>query len=535
VRLLLIALAAVAAGLTACRPPASSPPPETQKEWFTDIAADAGIQFRHNPKTEGKFYMPEIMGSGCALFDLDNDGDLDVFLVQASGPHRLYRNDGKGRFNEVPDAGGIVNGSIYGMGVAAADFDNDGFVDLLVTGFGGNGSALYRNNGGTGTFTNVTAASPDFAFLKDRWSTSAAFFDYDRDGWLDLVILNYIDYSIRANKACYAPTGELDYCTPRVYQSLPAHLFHNDKGRGFKRVAGAFDKATGPGLGVLPIDANQDGWPDLFIANDSMANHLWINQRDGTFKEQALETGLAYGEEGLAKAGMGVAAGDYDNDGDEDLLVLNLMREGATLFRNDGPSKGFIDASQASGIHALTLPWTGFGVAWQDFDRDGLLDLFVANGAVTRREDQRGQNYPFAERNLVLQQRPAGRFSEIPYPQNGIARGASFGDIDNDGDTDVLLNMNNGPARLLRNNSSGGNWIAVHGLKEGSRVELRSGGLQIRYARSSGSYLSASPLVSHFGVGAAAGVESITIKDPNGQILHFVRNPALNKDLRLPR
>jgi enediyne biosynthesis protein E4 len=528
-KVLLVLAAAV--GLTACGS-ASRPPEKT--EWFTDIAATAGVHFHHNPKAEGKFYMPEIMGSGCVLFDFDNDGDLDVFLVQSSGPHRLYRNNGNASFSEIPNAGGILNRSLYGMGVATADFDNDGFLDLLITGFGGNGNALYRNNKGNGTFTEVTPASPDLA-LMDRWSTSAAFLDYDRDGWLDLVILNYIDYSIRANKACSAPTGELDYCTPRVYQPLPAHLFHNDKGRGFQRVAAAFDKATGPGLGVVQIDANQDGWPDLFIANDSMANHLWINQRDGTFKEQALETGLAYGEEGLAKAGMGVAAGDYDNDGDEDLLVLNLMREGATLFRNDGPSRGFSDASQASGIHALTLPWTGFGVAWQDFDRDGLQDLFLANGAVTRREDQRGQPYPFSERNLVLQQRPAGLFSEIPYPQYGIARGAAFGDIDNDGDIDVLLNMNNGPARLLRNNSANGNWIAVHGLKEGSRVELMAGGQQTRYVRSSGSYLSASPSIAHFGVGAVTSVESITVKDPNGQVLHFVRNPALNRAVRISR
>jgi hypothetical protein len=287
---------------------------------------------------------------------------------------------------------------------------------------------------------------------------------------------------------------------------------------------------------VVSIDVNQDGWPDLFVANDSMANHLWINQRNGTFTEQALESGVAYGQEGLAKAGMGVAAGDYDNDGDEDLIVLNLMREGATLLRHDGLSKGFSDVSQPSGIYALTVPWTGFGVAWQDFDRDGLLDIFIANGAVTRREDQRGQPYPFAEQNLVLKQSGGGRFVPIPTPLPGIARGAAFGDIDKDGDIDVLLNLNNGEARLLRNDAPKGNWIAVSGPAEGSRVELKAPGVpvQVRWIRSSGSYLSASPAIAHFGLGTVSAVESISVWTPQGGLQQLIRDTALNRTVKIP-
>lgn len=492
------------------------------REWFRDVAAESGIRFEHVTGASGQFYMPEIMGSGCALLDYDNDGDLDALLIQGDpkgGPHRLFRNDGNLHFTDVTAQAGLdkrpPNSSTHGMGAATADFDRDGHVDLLITALGGN--TLYRNNG-NGTFTDVTAASPDLV-LKDRWSTSAAFFDYDRDGWEDLVILNYIDYSYAGNKTCNAPTGETDYCTPRAYRALSPRLFHNDAGAKFTEAKSAgLYSATGPGLGVVPIDANNDGWLDLFVANDSMANHLWINRKNGTFEESALQFGVAYGEEGLAKAGMGVAPGDYDNDGDEDLLVLNLMREGATLFRNDGGGKGYTDVTQVSGLHAITLPWTGFGVAWQDFDRDGRLDLFIADGAVTRREEQRGQPYPFSERNLVIRQTDTGKFEEIPSPATGVSRGAAFGDIDNDGDVDILVNVNHGQARLLRNDAAPGrNWIAFDfpGAPEMSQVELRVTGMpvQTRWIRSSGSYLSASSRRVVFGLGdLKASVQSVTLR-----------------------
>ncbi len=472
--------------------------------------------------------MPEIMGSGCALLDYDGDGDLDVLVLQAGQGSRLYRNElipsGKLQFTDVTREAGFDYAG-YGMGVATGDFDNDGRVDVLITGFGGN--SLYRNAGG-GVFRNVTAESPAVA-LPGRWSTGAAFFDYDRDGRQDLVILNYLDYSIANNKRCTAPTGEVTYCTPKVYPPTSAHLFHNEGGR-FVDVTkkSGIDRALGRGLGVAVFDANGDGWPDIFVANDASANHLWINQRNGTFLERALESGVAYSEEGVAKAGMGVAVGDYDNDGDEDLLVLNLMREGATLFQNDGHGN-FNDVSLRTGIHALTFQYTGFGTGWFDFDNDGWVDLFLAHGAVTLREEQRGQPYPFLEKNLLIRN-PAGqgRFVDESanagpvFGQAGVSRGAAFGDIDNDGSVDMLVTANNGPARILRNNRPHRNWLSVQidgpGLGIGARVTVKPAGLPelSRWVHTDASYLSASDPRVHFGLGDATRIERVTVYWPDG-------------------
>jgi hypothetical protein len=498
--------------LAGCR--VAEPPPETP--WLTTTP----LPFQHSSGANGDFNLPEIMGSGVALFDYDGDGDLDIFLLQghpAAGSNRLLRNDA-GQFTEVTAAAGLLRTN-YGMGAATADFDNDGDIDLLVTAFGGN--RLYRNNG-NGTFSDVTAQSPAVA-LTGLWSTSATFFDYDNDGWQDLVILNYVDYQLAANKRCQAPTGEPDYCTPRVYRSLPSHLFHNDRGRFTDVTARAgLDRAAGPGLGVVAFDANQDGFLDIFVANDSAANHLWLNSGQGTFAEQALAHGLAYGENGLAKAGMGVALGDFDNDGDEDLLVLNLMREGATLFANSGQGD-FTDVSARTGIHALTYLFTGFGAGWLDIDRDGRLDLFLANGAVTRREEQRGQPQPFLEHNLLLRQLN-GRFEDVTAPTLktlGIHRAAAFGDLDNDGDIDIVVNVNNGAALLLTNHASvRKQWLKVD-APIGSRVELKSAGLpgQVRYVRTDSSYLAASDPHVIFAVGLQ--IESLIVRPPGQPAVTF--------------
>ncbi|MFN0103495.1 MAG: FG-GAP repeat domain-containing protein [Bryobacteraceae bacterium] len=478
----------------------------TVEPWLTAVP----LPFTHFSGAAGAYYMPEIMGSGAALIDYDNDSDLDIFLLQghpSGGSNTLLRND-MGRFTDATRQAGLEH-SNYGMGAATADFNNDGFTDLLVTAF--NGNRLYRNNGNA-TFSDIT---PDSLKLPNQWSTSASFFDYDNDGWRDLVILNYIDYQFATNKRCQAPTGETDYCTPRAYRAVPSHLFHNDKGRFTDVTAtSGFDKAAGPALGVVAFDANNDGYLDLFVANDSSANHLWMNGKNGTFSEQALQLGVAYSENGLAKAGMGVALGDYDNDGDEDLLVLNLMHEGATLFSNSGRGD-FTDVSVSTGIHNLTYLFTGFGAGWFDVDRDGYLDLFLANGAVTRREEQRGQRHPFLEKNLLLRQ-SNGRFENVAIPaleRPGIHRAAAFGDIDNDGDIDIVVNVNNGEAFLLFNTTPARNWLAV-AAPPGSRVELKSTGLpiQIRYARTDSSYLAANDARVHFAAGTA--IESLTIKAP---------------------
>jgi len=499
----------------------SSPPP-TARPYFAEVE----LPFTHSSGAKGDFYMPEIMGSGVALLDYDGDGDLDIFLLQghpSAGSNELLRNE-RGTFAKVTREAGLEHTN-FGMGAATADFDQDGHTDLLITGFGGN--RLYRNQG-DGTFRDVTALSPSIQ-LPGRWSTSASFFDYDNDGWQDLVILNYLDYQFAGNKRCTAPTGELDYCTPRAYRAATSHLFHNQRGR-FEEVTtrAGLDKAAGPALGVVAFDANQDGFLDLFVANDSAANHLWINSGRGTFSEQALQSGVAYSENGLAKAGMGVALGDYDNDGDEDLLVLNLMREGATLFANSGHGE-FVDVSARTGIHALTYLFTGFGAGWLDFDRDGHLDLFLANGAVTRREEQRGQPQPFLERNLLLRQ-ANGRFEKAAEPaleRLGIYRSAAFGDLDNDGDLDVVITANNGRARLLMNTAAKGNWLGVASLA-GARVELETVGRprQVRYVRTDSSYLAASDSRVFFAAGE--GMIRLTIKVPGRPPLTY--GPA---DLRM--
>jgi len=510
--------------LISCRPPAQN----ATKPWFEDVAIPAGIRFVHDPHATGQFYMPEIMGSGCALLDYDGDGDLDVLLLNAGPGSRLYRNElipsGKLRFTDVTREAGFDYAG-YGMGVATGDFDNDGRVDILITGYGGN--ALYRNLG-NGAFKNVTAENPEIV-LPGRWSSGAAFFDYDRDGRQDLIILNYLDYSTVNNKRCFAPTGEVTYCAPKVYPPASAHLFHNENGRfvDVTRQSG-IDRALGRGLGVAVFDADGDGWPDILVANDASANHLWINQRDGTFVERALQSGVAFSEEGVAKAGMGVAVGDYNNDGADDIVVLNLMREGASLFQNDGHGS-FTDMSLKAGIHALTFPYTGFGAGWLDFDNDGWLDLFLANGAVTLREEQRGQPYPFLERNLLLRNAgDQGRFTDASdkagaaFAQLGVSRGAAFGDIDNDGAVDILVAVNNGPARILRNNLPSGSWLAIQvdgpGLGIGARVAVKPKGFSELWRRvhTDSSYLSASDPRVHFGLGGATQIERVTIYWPDG-------------------
>lgn len=551
----------VALLFAACSRPERVPaPPST--ELFREIAAETGLRFRHFTGATGRRYLPEIMGSGCALFDYDSDGDLDVYVVQGAmlepgktglealfpppagqpAGNRLFRNElvpsGKLRFTDVTeDSGAAVNG--YGMGVAVGDYDNDGRPDLYVTNFGEN--ALLHNEG-NGKFKDVTRAA---RAGDPRWSTGAAFFDYDRDGDLDLFVTNYVDFTLRGNKICHATTGEVDYCTPRAYSFLTDRLFRNEGNGTFSDVSisSRTGSLKGPGLGVAICDVNLDGWPDIFVANDSAANFLWINRKDGTFREQALEAGVAYAQDGMAKAGMGVAAGDFDNDGDEDILVVNLVAEGATLFRNDGGQ--FQDASLRHGIGAATMGATGFGAGWLDYDNDGALDLFIANGAVTMIGEQRGAPYPFAQRNLLLRNPgPTRRFEDVTdragaslaHPE--VGRGAAFGDIDNDGDIDILVSNNNGSLRLLRNETgSRSNWFEARliGTKSnrmaiGARVALflRDRPPLWRHADTASSYLSASDSRAHFGIGGHSRIERLEVCWPSG-LVEIWPNPPLNR------
>lgn len=516
---------------------------------FREAAAETGLDFHHFTGATGEFYMAEIMGAGCALFDYDGDGDLDVYLLQGTmldekkrpsealfppprdwkGGNRLFRNEliptGKLRFTDVTERAGV--GYVgYGMGAAVGDYDKDGDLDLYVTNFGSN--VLYRNNG-DGTFTDVTRE----AGVDDpRWSTSAAFLDYDRDGDLDLFVTNYIDFTIRGNKRCYSPAGDPDYCSPASYGPVPDRLFRNEGNGKFTDVtqSSGIGARFGPGLGVSCADFNGDGWIDIYVANDGAANLLWFNQRDGTFKEDGLMAGAAYSADGVARAGMGIAAGDFDNDGDEDILVTNLTKEGSTLYRNDGRGN-FYDATIEFDLHQPSFLSTGFGVGWFDYDHDGFLDLFTANGAVTILETLRGKPYPFHQLNQLFHNEGRG-FREVtkvagPALQlSEVSRGAAFGDIDNDGDIDILVSNNNGPARLLLNEvGSQSHWLQVRleGVKDnrhgiGARVAvLRKNQKPLwRRVHADGSYLSASDLRVHFGLGADPKVEAVLVQWPSG-------------------
>lgn len=523
-----------------------------QTPLFRDATAEAGLQFHHFTGATGEYFMPEIMGSGCALFDYDGDGDLDVFLVQstllnptkemsaASFPppsswkpgHRLFRNElipsGKLRFTDVTTQAGI--GAIsYGMGAAVGDIDGDGDLDLYVTCYGSN--LLYRNNG-RGTFTDITQE----AGVDDpRWSTSAAFVDYDRDGDLDLYVANYVDFSVRGNKQCFSPAGELDYCSPAAYRPVPDRLFRNDGKGKFTDVSRetGIGAVAGPGLGVTCADFNGDGWPDIYVANDGAANLLWRNKGNGTFEEVGLLAGVAYGMDGIARAGMGATAGDFDNDGDEDILVTNLSREGSTLFQNDGRGN-FRDASADFRIAQSSFLSTGFGVGWFDYDNDGKLDLFAANGAVTMMPALRGSRYPFHQRNQLFHSedselRDVTTLAGPAFQLSEVSRGTAFGDVDNDGDVDLLVSNNNGSARLLLNEvatSPRHHWLAIklEGVKDnrhgiGALVTvLRKGQKPLwRYARTDGSYLSASSHDLHFGLGTSAATVDIGVKWLSGE------------------
>jgi hypothetical protein len=521
---------------------------------FVEAAAASGLSFTHVTGASGQYYMAEQMGAGGALFDYDNDGDLDVFLVQsgalapAGAPadgaaaepgaarqtSRLFRNDLKARpggppalqFTDVTEQAGI-HWSGYGMGVAVADYDNDGDLDLLLTSFGP--EALLRNNG-NGTFTDVTAES---GIGDPLWSTSAAFLDYDRDGDLDLFVANYLDFTLANNKACTDALGARDYCSPRAYRALPDRLYRNEGNGRFVDVseAAGITRAVGAGLGVTAGDYNGDGWPDLYVANDAMANQLWINQRNGTFADDGLLSGAGLNAAGNPEGSMGIASGDADADGDEDLFITNIIGETFAFYQNDGRGT-FEDVRRQRGLAQPTAASTGFGTDWIDYDNDGWLDLFIANGAVNIVEAQRGQPRPFLMKNQLFRNTGDGRFVETgatagpAFARADIARGAAFGDVDNDGDVDILVTNNGAPVRLLLNQTAGRHWIQIRlaqpsgnrfGVGAWAGVERRGRPTQWRRVKTDGSYLSASDLRLHVGLGEASAVDGVTVRWPDGE------------------
>ena len=518
---------------------------------FRDVASEVGLDFFLYGGPTREHYMPEIIGAGVALFDYDNDGDLDVYLLQGGllNPsvrpllqpppgwkpgNRLFRNmlseTGKLHFVDVTEKAGV--GHIgFGMGVAVGDYDSDGYQDLYITNFGHN--VLYHNNG-NGTFTDVTGA----AGVDDpRWSTSAAWVDYDGDGRLDLFVCDYVDFTVQGNKRCYAPAGELDYCSPRAYDPLPSRLFRNLGNGRFEDVTATsgIGSRNGYGLGVICADFDHDGRMDIYVANDSAANYLWVNQGNGTFKEGALEAGLAYSADGLAKAGMGLAADDIDNDHHLEVIVTNLTGEGVTLFRSDG--KGFFDDATAQfRLAQATFGYTGYGVGFLDYDNDGLMDLFIANGAMTIIESLRARShtaYPYAQKNqLFHNQGPGNGFQDVTgvagpaFTPIEVGRGVAFGDVNNDGALDIVVTNENGPARLLLNEAGvQGHWLlvrltAAEGNRFGMGAEVglfRRGQPTLwRRAHTDGSMLSASDIRVHFGLGSSRRADAVVVRWPAG-------------------
>jgi hypothetical protein len=544
---------------------ALAPPQPNDRDWFVDRAAAAGLDFAYFNGMAGEFYFPEMMGGGVALLDYDNDGDLDIYFAQGqmlgSGKTvdqaiippraqplrgRLYRNDLTVRtdgtrelhFTEVTDKSGI-NATDYGMGVTTGDFNNDGCVDLYLTNFGAN--RLYRNNC-DGTFSDVSQAG---GVSDPGWSVSAAFVDYDRDGWLDLYVGHYVQYDIAADQRCTGLTGRRDYCTPAVYYARTDRLFHNQRNGTFVDVtAKALQGGPfGPALGISTADFNGDGWPDIYVANDGKANLLWINQKNGTFKNTGLLSGAALSADGRARGSMGVDAGDFDNDGDDDLFTTQLPTEGASLYVNDG-SGLFEDRSGASGLGSLTMGYTGFGTAWLDFDNDGWLDLLTADGSIEAQASRLSERFPYEERNLLLRNLRDGRFENVSAQAGAafavahVGRGAAFGDIDNDGDIDVVISNMHRPADLLINNvGNRRHWIGVRlsgcgtaGAPCRSPRDMIGAYVQIvrqsspplwRRARADGSYGSANDPRVIVGLGDSAEAPTARVTWPNGAVEQF--------------
>jgi hypothetical protein len=509
---------------------------QSLKVTFTDITAQAGITFKHVASPEKK-YIVESMSGGVAMFDYDNDGKLDIFLVNSLSvdlvkskgktKSQLYHNDGNGKFTEVGEKAGVSDVG-WGMGVAIGDYNNDGFDDIYVTCLGPD--HLFKNNG-NGTFTDVTVKA---GVSDPRWSTGASFFDYDHDGYLDLFVSNYVDFDIDhlpefgQGQTCTYKSIPVQ-CGPRGLKGAGDSLFHNNGDGTFTEVskkAGVSDPEGFYGLGVLTGDFDGDGWADIFVANDSTPNFYYHNNGDGTFKEMGFTAGTAVNENGSEQGSMGVTAGDYDHDGRLDIFITNFADEYNTLYHNDGPNS-FTDVSYAAKLAALSLPYVGWGTKFFDYDNDGWVDLLVVNGHV----------YPqlpnYRQPRLFHRNNRDGTFTEISAQFGSIftelhaSRGVAFGDIDNDGDIDILIADLDGPPQLLRNDNGNANnsiLIKTVGTKSnrdgiGARVKVVAGDLsQVDEVRSGDSYLSQSDMRLHFGLEKRTKVDSIEVRWPSGVV-----------------
>lgn len=516
---------------------------------LTDVTAQSGISFRHNSGAFGAKYLPETMGPGCAFFDYDADGWLDILLINGADwrnagsghKHRrstmkLYRNNRDGTFSDVTERAGLAV-EMYGLGVAIADYDNNGFPDIYVTGVGQN--RLFRNTG-RGAFVDVTA----HAGLAGRsaFSTSALWFDYDRDGHLDLFVCNYVQWSPEHDVFCSVDGRNKSYCTPEAYHGSTSWLFRNRGNGTFEDVtakSGIFDLSS-KALGVAMIDVDRNGWPGIFVANDTQPNKLYRNLRNGQFEDVAVHAGVAFSEDGKARAGMGVDIADFDNSGRQSIAITNFDDEMMALYRAKSPGI-FEDVAIPVGIGQPSRSRLGFGCAFFDADLDGWLDLAAVNGHIDQTVRNIAGNHGYAQPpHLFLNDRHGGFHDVAPYVGAGfaspkVARGLAIGDFDRDGDLDVLLTTNNGPAYLYRNDLRTGNrCIRLHlrGVKSnrdaiGAVVHLTTpDGTQSRVVHTGSSYLSQSELTLTFGLGHRDRADRLVIEWPSGAVQDFKSIPA---------
>jgi hypothetical protein len=503
---------------------------------FRDITRAAGLHFIHNNGAFGEKYLPETLGSGCAFLDYDNDGWQDIFLVNGkdwpghrrhhSTPH-LYHNNHDGTFTDVTSQAGL-SVELYGMGVAVGDYNNDGYDDLFITALGQ--SHLFRNNG-DGTFTDVTREAGLWG--PNEFSTSAAWVDYDRDGHLDLVVANYVQWSPETDLYCTLDGKTKSYCTPESYKGASIRLWHNRGDGTFEdatQKAGLYDPSS-KGLGVGILDANQDGWPDIVVANDTQPNKLYINNGNGTFTEKGVLAGIGFSEEGVARAGMGVDAADYDRSGYPSILITNFSNQMLALYHNERNGL-FVDEARQSEVGRTSLLTLGFGCFFFDYDQDGWFDIFVANGHIENEIQRVQKRVSYAEPPHLFHNLGRGKFEEVTAsmgPSLGVpkvARGAAYGDIDNDGDLDLLVTTNGGPAALFRNDGGTNHSLRVklvgtRSNRDGIGAVIRAtagGDSQWQMLRSGSSYLSSSELILTFGLGQHQQVGRLEVNWPSGQI-----------------
>ncbi|MFZ0638958.1 MAG: CRTAC1 family protein [Candidatus Acidiferrales bacterium] len=524
-----LAVTCLLAGLHAQKPPASP-------ILFQDVTRAAGIHFAHNNGAFGKMWLPEAMGPGVAFIDYNNDGWPDVLLINGKdwpghGTRHsymaLYRNNRDGTFTDVTRQAGL-DVEMYGMGVAVGDYNNDGCDDIFVTALGQ--SHLFRNNC-NGTFTDVTKQAGLWG--PNEFSTSAAWIDYDRDGRLDLLVANYVQWTPETDIYCTLDGRTKSYCTPQSYKGASLRLWHNNGNGTFTDVtkqAGLYDP-TSKSLGITVFDANNDGWPDIFVSNDTEPNKLYVNNHNGTFTEKAVMSGVGFSENGVARAGMGVAASDYDHSGFSSILVSNFSNQMLALYHNEGNGL-FVDEAPHSEIGRSSLLTLGFGCFFFDYDNDGWPDIFVANGHIQRDIQEVQRQVHYAEPPLLFRNLGGGKFANVTARMGAsfniprVARGAAYADIYNNGKLDILISTNSGLAVLFRNEGGTNHSLRIKliGTKSNrdgldSVVRVLAGGItQHKMLASGSSYLSSSELVLTFGLGQNTNAQEVEIHWPSGQV-----------------